>query len=52
MFPFLVGMYVRLGLREEAEARQTFGLLYDQYAAVVPRWLPDWRPAPPGKPAA
>ena len=43
MFPFLVVMYVRLALREEAEARQMFGASYEQYAATVPRWIPRWR---------
>ena len=43
MFPFLVVMYVRLALREEAEARQIFGAAYEQYAAAVPRWVPRWR---------
>jgi len=42
MFPFLVWMYVRLAHTEEREAQREFGLRYEQYAAVTPRWIPHW----------
>lgn len=45
MFPFLVVMYVRLALHEEADARAAFGGAYDRYAARVPRWVPQWSPS-------
>lgn len=40
MFPVLVAMYVHLGHTEEAEARRTFGIGYERYAAAVPGWFP------------
>lgn len=40
MFPVLVVMYVRLAMREEIEARATFGDRWDRYQAVTPRFLP------------
>lgn len=40
MFPILVAMYVRLAIREEAEARTTFGEEWERYAARVPRFFP------------
>ncbi len=43
MFPILVGMYVRLARREEAEARGEFGAAYDEYARDVPAWIPRTR---------
>jgi protein-S-isoprenylcysteine O-methyltransferase Ste14 len=45
MFPILVGMYVRLARREEAEARVEFGAAYDEYAREVPAWIPRARPS-------
>jgi len=42
MFPFLVWMYVRLAHTEEHEALREFGLRYEHYAAVTPRWIPHW----------
>jgi protein-S-isoprenylcysteine O-methyltransferase Ste14 len=44
MFPILVVMYLRLGKREEAEARSEFGAAYEAYAREVPGWLPRLRP--------
>ena len=43
MFPFLVGMYVHLAHTEEAEAKRTFGVDYDRYAATTPGWFPSLR---------
>ena len=40
MFPILVGMYFKLALREEQEARAHFGAEYDRYAARTPRFPP------------
>lgn len=40
MFPILVGMYVRLARREEAEALAEFGTAYQDYARRTPRWIP------------
>ena len=40
MFPVLVVMYVRLAVREEAEARATFGEEWERYAARTPRFVP------------
>ena len=40
MFPFLLLMYARLSVHEEAEMRQRFGTAFDAYAARTPRFLP------------
>ena len=40
MFPVLVAMYVRLAIREEAEARDVFGSEWERYAARTPRFVP------------
>ena len=40
MFPVLVYMYLRLAWREEQEVRQTFGEVYEQYAAATPAFIP------------
>lgn len=40
MFPILVFMYWRLAKREEAEARATFGSIYEDYAQKVPAFIP------------
>ncbi len=40
MFPVLVWMYVRLGRREEREARAEFGEAYARYAAATPAFVP------------
>jgi protein-S-isoprenylcysteine O-methyltransferase Ste14 len=40
MFPVLVLMYVRLGMHEDREARQTFGEKWERYAAQTPRFFP------------
>lgn len=40
MFPILVVMYVRLAMREESEARATFGDRWERYQAVTPRFVP------------
>lgn len=40
MFPVLVVMYVRLALREEKAARAEFGVEYERWAAVTPRFFP------------
>jgi protein-S-isoprenylcysteine O-methyltransferase Ste14 len=43
MFPVLLVMYVRLAHREEHEVEVTFGQKWRDYAAVTPRWIPNWR---------
>jgi methanethiol S-methyltransferase len=45
MFPILVAMYMRLGHREEREARAEFGEAYARYAAVTPAFVPRLRRA-------
>ncbi|UZE46950.1 isoprenylcysteine carboxylmethyltransferase family protein [Rhodopseudomonas sp. P2A-2r] len=40
MFPVLVAMYVHLAHQEERDARAEFGEAYEQYAAVIPGWMP------------
>lgn len=47
MFPILVAMYLRLGRREEADARAEFGAAYDEYARAVPAWVPRARLSKP-----
>jgi len=43
MFPILVTVYVRLAHREEREAHDRFGRLWDDYAALTPRFVPRLR---------
>lgn len=43
MFPVLVGMYVRLSHKEEAEVRAEFGEVYDRYAEQTPAFCPKWK---------
>ncbi len=40
MFPVLVSMYYRLALREEREAKHTFGDEWEEYAIRTPRFFP------------
>lgn len=40
MFPVLVVMYVRLAHKEEREASETFGEVWESYAKRTPRYLP------------
>jgi protein-S-isoprenylcysteine O-methyltransferase Ste14 len=40
MFPVLVVAYWRLALSEEREVRKRFGVEWDAYAAVTPRFVP------------
>ncbi|MGQ0668034.1 MAG: methyltransferase family protein [Nitrospiraceae bacterium] len=42
MFPVLVGMYVHLAHKEEAEVRAEFGEAYDRYAMATPAFFPRW----------
>lgn len=42
MFPFLLVMYARLSLSEEAEMRGQFGTAYDDYARQTPKCFPRW----------
>ena len=51
MFPVLVFMYVRLAIFEEREAEKEFGLVWRDYAAHTPRFLPHLGGVPHG-PAA
>jgi len=43
MFPILVGMYVHLAHKEEAEVRAEFGEVYARYAAATPAFFPRWK---------
>jgi methanethiol S-methyltransferase len=43
MFPLLVWMYVHLALAEERDAQREFGVTWEHYAAVTPRWFPQAR---------
>ena len=43
MFPILVGMYVHLAHKEEAEVRVEFGEAYARYAAATPAFFPRWK---------
>lgn len=43
MFPILVGMYVHLAHKEEAEVRAEFGEAYARYAAATPAFFPRWK---------
>lgn len=40
MFPFLVFMYSRLSITEEADMRRQFGAEFEAYAARTPRFVP------------
>ena len=40
MFPILTYMYVRLAKKEEQDSRERFGKAWDDYADVVPAFLP------------
>ncbi|HWU37109.1 MAG TPA: isoprenylcysteine carboxylmethyltransferase family protein, partial [Candidatus Acidoferrum sp.] len=42
-WPILIGMYVRLARREEAEMDRLFGDAYRAYAARVPMFIPRLR---------
>lgn len=42
MFPVLVVMYVRLAVAEERDSAQAFGDAWRHYAAVTPRFLPNF----------
>ena len=42
MFPVLVFMYVRLAISEERDSEREFGEAWRAYAAVTPRFIPDW----------
>lgn len=43
MFPFLLYMYRRLAITEEAAMRKQFGETYDGYTLVTPRFFPSFR---------
>ena len=43
MFPILVWLYRRLARREEKEALEMFGELYERYAEKTPRFIPQFR---------
>ena len=43
MFPVLVGMYIHLAHKEEAEVRAKFGEAYARYAAATPAFFPRWK---------
>lgn len=43
MFPFLLVMYAKLSMTEEAEMRKQFGKTYEDYTCRTPRFIPRWR---------
>lgn len=43
MFPVLVFVYRRLAISEEREVAGRFGDRYEEYARLVPRFIPRWR---------
>lgn len=43
MFPILVFMYIRLARREEADAKQEFGEVWDTYTRQTPVFIPNWK---------
>jgi methanethiol S-methyltransferase len=44
MWPILMVAYYRLALREERDAMEMFGFVYEQYRHAVPAFIPRWRP--------
>jgi methanethiol S-methyltransferase len=40
--PLIAWFYVRLAKREEGDLIEQFGIQYDQYREVVPRFVPGW----------
>ena len=46
MFPILVFMYVRLAHREERDAKQAFGEVWNAYARITPAFFPKLAPSP------
>jgi protein-S-isoprenylcysteine O-methyltransferase Ste14 len=42
MFPVLLVMYIRLGIAEERDSEMAFGQAWRDYAAVTPRFIPNW----------
>lgn len=42
MFPILVVMYWRLAIKEERDSKARFGKAWDDYAAHVPAFIPQW----------
>jgi protein-S-isoprenylcysteine O-methyltransferase Ste14 len=49
MFPILVVMYVRLAIAEERDSERTFGDAWRAYAAVTPRFIPQWTKDDPAR---
>jgi len=52
MYPILVGLYIRLAKREEADMRLEFGPAYDEYRLQTGMFLPRLLPAPKAEAAA
>lgn len=52
MFPFLLLMYGRLAITEEAEMRARFGEEFERYARRTPRFIPRWHRDGVGRDAA
>lgn len=42
MFPVLLVMYIRLAIAEERDSEMAFGQDWRDYAAVTPRFIPNW----------
>jgi methanethiol S-methyltransferase len=41
--PLIAWFYVRLAKREEGDLIEQFGVQYEQYREVVPRFIPGWQ---------
>jgi protein-S-isoprenylcysteine O-methyltransferase Ste14 len=52
MFPVLVLMYVRLAASEERDSERAFGDAWRAYAAVTPRFIPDFTKGKGGHPVS
>jgi protein-S-isoprenylcysteine O-methyltransferase Ste14 len=51
MFPVLVVMYVRLAIAEERDSEKAFGDAWREYAAVTPRFIPNFSKSHRARPA-
>jgi protein-S-isoprenylcysteine O-methyltransferase Ste14 len=51
MFPVLMVMYVRLAIAEERDSEKAFGDAWREYAAVTPRFIPNFSKSQRARPA-